>query len=178
MLRSKNNKVQAFTILEVTISMLLAAIVIGITYTSYGIISRSFLSFKARNEDIAMFTRVDQLLKRDFEQASDIYTNNNRVIIKKNALSVMSYEITPSYIVRNANIIDTFKVNTLHYQMLFEGKIKETIDNNSATLDNDENDRIDELLFTISYKNENIPFHYHKLYSSINLIKRNVDAIN
>jgi hypothetical protein len=42
----------------------------------------------------------------------------------------------------------------------------------------EEQNRIDEFAFTLIFQNEKIPYHYHKLYSSVNLIQRNPNAVN
>jgi hypothetical protein len=142
--------------------MLIAAIVIGITYTAYSMISRSYLSFKEKNDRIAVLNRVDQLLKRDFERAEVISGSGNTVLIRNDSAPVR-YEFTPKAVIRTSGLIDTFKVNTADVRLAFEGK----------TMTDATEQMIDELAFSVS---ETIPYHYHKTYSSFNLIKTNPDA--
>ena len=54
-----NNKLQAFTIMEVTIAMLLSAIVIGITYTVFSIVSRSYRSYTNKHEEMNRLLLLD-----------------------------------------------------------------------------------------------------------------------
>jgi Tfp pilus assembly protein PilE len=172
---NKKHHIKAFTILEMTIAMLVAAIVIGITYTCYGIINKSYLTFKHKNEGIALLSRVDQLIRRDFEQADLITGNTNVITIQEDNKPIIGYEFTPDYIIRKANIIDTFKVSNDNLQVFFEKQLKV---NAHADNSNSENGRIDELLFNVTFENEPMTFHYDKQYSSENLIKRNANAIN
>ena len=47
------HRIKAFTIMEVTVTMLIAAILIGITYTTYSIVLKSYNSFTTKNADMA-----------------------------------------------------------------------------------------------------------------------------
>ena len=169
-------QLKAFTIREVTISMLVAAIVIGIAYTTFNLVSKSYLGFKTKNQELAILTRVDQLFNRDFEQASLIQSSNNTIIIYKTNQSPIWYEINPANIIRRSVVTDTFKVQTQGLSAAFEGKTK------NANIEIDESDnptesgRIDELSFTMVYQNEQIPCHYTKTYSSVDLIERKTNA--
>ncbi len=160
--------------MEVTIAMLVAAIVIGITYTAYAIISRSYMDFKTKNDGIAVLNRVDQLLKRDFEQADRIVGSGNEILIDKADRARVNYEFDADVVIRKSVAIDTFKVKTGDIKITFEGVVnnQREMEESSATA------LADELSFTVSFQHENIPYHYHKTYSSLNLIQRNPHAIN
>jgi Tfp pilus assembly protein PilE len=164
-------KVKAFTILEVSITMLITGLLIAITYTSYSIIVKSNLQFNTKNDEMGVLISLDHLLKRDFDKAESIYKNENGIYMKGRSIAV-NYEFTPSYIVRHSSRIDTFKVQTQDIITSFENvpltEIQET----------EEQNRIDELGFTLTYKGAQIPYIYHKLYSSANLINRNPNASN
>ena len=164
-------KVKAFTILEVTITMLITALLIGITYTSYSIIVKSYRSFTVKNEEMTVLVTLDHLLKRDFDQAEMIFKDQDGIALTSNDKTI-KYEFKPDYIVRNAARIDTFKVQTQDVSTAFENvpinEVQET----------EEPNRIDELAFTLIFQNEKIPYHFYKLYSSVNLIQRNPNAVN
>lgn len=165
------HRVKAFTILEITITMLIAAIVIGITYTAYTIVFKSYLSFNNKNNDMAVLLNLDHLLKRDFEQAETIEKDENGIILKRSN-KLIKYEFQPDFIVRNSAGIDTFKVKMQDVILSFENvpvtEMQETTEQN----------RIDELGFTLLYQGEKMPCHYSKIYSSANLIQRNPNALN
>lgn len=165
------HRVQAFTILEVTITMLLAAVVIGITYEAFSIVSKSYISFQKKNDDMAVLSRLDELLKKDFAHADTIAKIQNGLVFKSNK-NTTTYDIEPDFIVRTNIITDTFKVRSQEVTMLFENQPITDI----AQIE--EQNRIDELQMSILYQDQKIAYHYHKDYSSANLIERNPNAIN
>lgn len=177
MRQNKHQRLPAFTIMEVTIAMLVAAIVIGMTYTAYTIISKSFIDFKAKNEGIALLARIDHVMKRDFDRAVMIEVDDTGITMINNNQLPVHYEIMPSYILRKTSVADTFKVQSRDINMFFEKREKNEMTANT-NLTSAELNRIDELSFAISYKNDLIPFHFIKKYSAVNLINRNPHAIN
>ena len=164
-------RVKAFTILEVTITMLIAAIVIGITYSAYMIVFKSYALFNHKHEDMAVLLNLDHLLKRDFEQAETIEKDASGITLKWND-KLIKYEFQPDFIVRNNTRIDTFKVKMQDLILSFENapvtEMQETAEQN----------RIDGLSFLLIYQDTKIPCHYLKTYSSTNLIQRNPNAVN
>lgn len=159
--------------MEVTITMLVAAIVISITYTAYEIVSKSFIGFKSKNEDMAVIANVDHLMKRDFERADIIAISNAGIALQQADKPTVYYEFANTYIVRKSITTDTFKVNNREVKMLFEHQARGV----SADTDIPDN-TIDELSFVIDYQDEAIPCHFYKSYSSVNLIQRNAYAIH
>jgi len=160
-------KIQAFTILEVTVTMILAAIVISITYTAFDIISRSFQNYKEKQEEVAIMVKVDELLNKDFNRATLLLKNGPDGIILKSNDQQTEYLFGDSSIIRTTLMADTFKVHMEDLQMYNERKLVTT-----ETFDNEKAVRIDELSFTITYQERKIPYHYYKQYSSENLISR------
>jgi type II secretory pathway component PulJ len=165
------HKVKAFTIMEITVAMLLAAIVIGITYAAYSIISQSYMAYHNKNEDMEGLVRLDELLRRDFSHADTISKVENGILCKIDTESI-SYEFQPDYVVRHSTIIDTFKLKTSGINTLFENQPVAEI--NSMA----EQNRLDELDLTVLFHDEKIPYYYHKQYSSANLAERNPNALN
>jgi len=157
--------------MEVVITMLITAIVIGITYSAYSIISQSYLSFQKKNDGLAVLSRVDQLLTKDFSSAVTICKTQNGLFIKNKADSI-SYEFQPEFIVRTSTVIDTFKVQNGGLNTFFENQ--PVVEINPVA----EQNRIDEMSITVSYENEKIPYHYRKQYSSADLLERNPNALN
>ncbi|MHB8208036.1 PulJ/GspJ family protein [Mucilaginibacter sp.] len=166
-----NKRVKAFTIMEITVVMLISAIVIGIAYTAFNIIGQSYRSFQHKNEELAVLIRLDELLRKDFSRADTISKTAGGIFVKTGTDSV-TYAFEPDFTVRTSTIIDTFKLNVQDVTASFETSPITTIDPVS------EQNRIDELDFSILFENEKIPYTYYKQYSSANLIERNPNAIN
>jgi Tfp pilus assembly protein PilE len=170
-MKTKVCKVRAFTILEVVISMLITAIVIAITYTSYSIISKSYGAFNDKNKTMADFALLDHLLRRDFAQAAFIQKDAEGITLTAPNNNVR-YTFSNDYILRQSLRTDTFKFTSQALQVSFEHKPLLAL---SDTL---EQNRVDEISFDLLYQNEKIPYHYQKDYSSENLINRVLDAIH
>jgi len=165
------HRIKAFTIMEVTVVMLIASVVIGMAYTVYSIVVQSHGAFKTKNDNLAVVVRLDELFKKDFAHANMILKDEKGIIFK-NQEQLVSYQIEPSYIVRTAGIIDTFKVSTQQLITTFE---EQPVTDVSTE---EEQNRIDDIELTLLFENEKIPYHYHKQYSSVNLIQRKANAIN
>ena len=164
-------KIEAFTILELVVAMIISAIVISITYTSYFFISESYQSFNVKNENLSLINDLDLLLKHDFYKAVVITKTDSGINIHTKKGNV-AYTIGPDFLVRLAAKIDTFKLQTPEIQMTFEGA---PIDDAAIT---EEQNRIDNLHLTFIYHDESFTFHYHKQYSSADLINRKPNASN
>jgi len=166
-----NRKIPAFTIMEVTITMLISAILIGITYTAFSIISRSYHSFDNKHKDMAVVLRLDELLQKDFNRAEIVLKDTDGIAMMDSS-RIIKYRFTSDYVLRIGLVIDTFKVKTDSVSTAFENTMV-----NEMKAD-EEGNRLDELDMNATLQNEKIPYHYHKIYSSANLINRNPNALN
>jgi Tfp pilus assembly protein PilE len=166
-----NKKVSAFTILEVTIAMLIAALLIGITYTAYSIIVKSYSSFNRKNQDMAVLVRLDEWLKKDFDHADTVLKDTAGIMLCS-ADRRVKYQFDPDFIVRTEIRADTFKIKTENIITSFEGQ---PVTEFAA---GEEQNRLDDLSLVILFRDEKIPYHYHKQYSSANLINRNPNAVH
>lgn len=176
MKRNKPKRLQAFTILELTISMLISAIVIGITYTTYITVSRVYRNFKMKNEEMAILSKIDQLVKGDFDEAELIISKGKDIKIQRTDHTTIRYELSENFIVRNSSLIDTFKVSITGAKVFYEHQLKNELELNTNFKGDDQ--RIDELSFGVKYQDKVIPYHYFKIYSSENLNKQVSDAIH
>ena len=165
------HKVYAFTIMEVMVTMLITALLIGVVYTSYSLILKSHHSFTTKNEDMADLLTLDHLLKKDFDQAEVISKETDGIIIT-NKERLIHYLLKPDHLIRYAIRTDTFKVAVQDILTSFENVPLEEIQSI------EEQNRIDELAFTVSFHGERISYHYHKIYSSENLMQSKQNAVN
>lgn len=155
-----NRKIPAFTLMEVTIAMLIAAVAIGITFTAYRIVTGSYLGFSKKQEELAGFVRLDKLLKQDFEASSSIVKTSEGLVMQLEGGQI-SYKIDPAFLVRNqfSLRVDTFKLATDHTGFSFE--------NNSVA----DGGLIDQFGFETVVQGQHVPLHYLKLYSAQDLFK-------
>jgi hypothetical protein len=163
--------VKAFTIMEVTIAMLLASVVIGLTYATYNIVSKSYSLYNVKNDKLAELVRLDELIRRDFDKAATVERTANGFEMRS-LNKLVTYGMENEFVIRKSVVVDTFKVNVQGMSTSFEGM------NISEPFNDDKQNRIDELELILFYDDKKIPYHYHKQYSSVNLMQRYTDALN
>ena len=182
-MRKVKNTVPAFTVMEVTISMLVAAIVVAMAYSAYGIIAKSWLGFTEKNRQMAVVLCLDELLRRDFEKATLVEQEQGGILISGGERFVQ-YQIGPEQVLRISSITDTFKIKPLNLQACFEGKpleqgqdllgFEQALSQGPGTVaGSKEGPLIDEITFSVSLQNAVIPFHYKKKYSAESLMAIN-----
>ena len=161
-------RLKAFTILEITITMMVSAILIALTFTIYTIVSRSYRAFSDRNNDVLTMLTLDKLLKRDFLKAETIRRKGSEILIISREDTAL-YDFKEGYLIRTRGITDTFRVNYRQLDSRFEGI--------SASPPADSTILQDELSFSVDYKGQAVPYHYFKHYSSETLFHSDHYAI-
>jgi Tfp pilus assembly protein PilE len=153
-----NKKLPAFTLMEVTISMLIAAIAIAITYTAYRIISNTYVGYTRKQDRVAAFTELDKLLKMDFQNA-DHLTATEHGIRLQTVSGLIIYQFDSAAIVRNqfALRLDTFKLPVKLIRYSFEQQEAPT------------DQPIDQLDLKLQLEDQDVDLVYTKQYSSQNL---------
>lgn len=159
-MRLMNRKIPAFTIMEVTISMLVAAIAIVIAFTAFRIVSGSYTGFTKKQEKVAMLTVLDKLLKKDFLSANRIVKLDEGLALQLEE-GIVTYTFKENYFVRDQFSLrkDTFKLQVSEPVFLFEANVAES------------GKPIDQLNFMTRIDGDPVPLHYHKLYSAQNLFQ-------
>jgi len=112
------NKTKAFTVIELTVVMILSSIVISIAYLSFDILQKQYRNYRESNDKIAMISKLHRLLHTDF--------NNSEIIIKTDAgiltnygTKQINYEFDFGFILRkDGEITDTFFVKIKEPEML------------------------------------------------------------
>jgi hypothetical protein len=158
------NRIPAFTIMELTVAMLISAIVIGLMYSAYAIISKSYLSFVDRNNKASTLAFLDCRLSRDIDKAEFIWRDSNTVTMRSNKDTVI-YRFQADRVIRQKLLADTVKVNTDGLSTSFESV---SVDGNQS---NTGEKKIDDLQIVLLAEGQKIPYHYHKTYSSVNLLQ-------
>ena len=158
-MKSKH-KVPAFTLMEVTIAMLIAAIAIAVTYTAYRIVSGTYINYTKKQDHVATFSLADQLMKKDFLQADQILrTQDGLDMLSPGAL--ISYQFKDSLMLREQHSLetDTFKLQVKAPRFSFENQ------------DVAEGAAVDQFDFQTLLEGEVIPLSYKKTYSAQSLFK-------
>lgn len=156
--------------MELTIAMLLSAIVISITYTAYTIINKTFFSFVTKNSELAELSNLDNLIKRDFLKSDHVVKDTMGLTFEIDS-QYIHYRFYPDYTIRASAIQDTFRFKTMNILLSFEGN-----EQSKTTTGNDS--LVDALSFRVVAQRDSVDFAYRKQYSSTTLLNLNSHAIN
>ncbi len=153
-------KIKAYTLLEVTIAMLLAAITIGICYTAFTLMNQYYADIKNRKDQVGEILLLQKLLRNDIEQATVIKKLADGIYISYDTVNI-SYHFSADFIARDYHQIktDTIKIATAALGLKFENR----------EVSNDE--LLDEIIFTCNQKGKSFPMHFKKTYSATNLFQ-------
>lgn len=156
----RSKKIPAFTLMEVTIAMLIAGIAIAITFTAYRIVSGSYIGFSKKQNELAGFIRLDKLLKQDFIAAQSIIKSPEGLVMEMKG-GLISYQLDKDYVLRDQFSLrtDTFRLKLDNTGFLFESN--EVADGQA----------IDQFGFETLVQGQLIPLHYRKIYSAQDLFK-------
>ena len=172
----KIKKLKAYTLLEITVAMLVASLVISVTYTAYGIIDRSYRRYMETQDKVAELQMLDRALRQDFLRATLIHGEGNSVTFSDSS-GRTSYLFDEHYIIRSRTGQDTFRLRAGQLLLQFKSLPLATAD---APGDNAPGTGalLDELSFTLLENEGEIYYHYHKQYSSENLFNQPPNAIH
>jgi hypothetical protein len=153
-------KIPAFTLMEVTVSMLIAAIAIAITYTAAHIVTVTYGDYQKKQDHVAEFALLDKLLKQDFSRPGKIVKSGNGLRVETVNGTIL-YEFTEGHIVRAQYALstDTFKLDPKTIRFSFEKE------------DTVEGQNIDQLELQTVLEKEEINLIYKKTYSAQDLIQ-------
>jgi len=158
---SSMRKVEAYTLMEIAIAMLLAAMCMSICYTAYGLIGDYFRAFQRKNSTVEEVLSLQRTMSDDVLKAKCIIRTAKGISLNQDSLNIM-YQFEPEYILRTAVGLhtDSFQVKPVDSHFLFEG------------IEAIEPDTVDQISFVLSVdKQLDVPVRIQKFYSAQDLFK-------
>jgi len=154
-----SKRIPAFTLLEVTVSLLITAVVIAITYTVAHIVTVNYQHYKKKQDRIVTFNTLDQLLKKDFSRPGKMIRTDTGLQIETTD-GLISYAFEDKYVLRNQYALqtDTFHLPVRRVDCAFEKE--ESVSGQN----------MDRLELQITLEAEDITLIYQKTYSAHELI--------
>lgn len=149
-------KISAYTLMEVTVAMLLSALTITICYSAYGIVTNYFSIFEEKNALATEALLLRHTLERDAERSEYLLRTSDGFVFLQDSMNV-NYVFTDTAILRRLNELhtDTFKFQTNQLKSSFEG------------IEIAEPDTIDQLGFKLNLKKGNVvSIQLNKHYSA------------
>lgn len=151
-----NRRISAFTLIELTVVMLISGFLFGIAYFSLQLFQNRYQHFSVETEKLMEIGRLTYLLNNDFNQAQVIIADREDIVFQMDS-STVHYQFLPEYSLRKQQsvVTDTFWIVSEGKRMHLLGKEKVS-----------ETGLIDELEFGYTYHEEPYLFHFYKPYDA------------
>lgn len=124
--RMKNNHyIKAFSIVEVMVSMVITAIIVGLIFGVFTIVSEQIMTFKKENEQTADFNRLSYSLSKAVFDSEKMIARENGVFFQTYDGDTIFYQKEEAYLIRKApTFTDTFKIqlNEIRIDSVFNSK--------------------------------------------------------
>jgi|GEM_PF-682395 len=168
-------RLEGFTLLEITIALLISSVVLGVAYSAYRIVSRSYTHFHQRSETLAEIARMDQWMKRDFFSSDSIRLDSGQLKFTLKGRTYSSWLFSQSAWIRKSANPDTLSIPISRWSFSFDGKeIMGSPTANSGDVNGlaASSPRVDGFTLDLIMEGDTLPFGYYKPYSSENLFPK------
>jgi hypothetical protein len=107
----RQGNIKGFSVLEVVFSMVITAIVIGLVFMIFAILSERMLDFKERNRYVADMNRLTFSLNKDLFENDNVSATSEGIFFENYVGKQITYELTQQYLVRSKDdFLDTFAI--------------------------------------------------------------------
>ncbi|QDW25185.1 hypothetical protein FFJ24_010330 [Pedobacter sp. KBS0701] len=157
----EKGKIEAYTLMEIAVAMLLAGLCISICYTAYGLIGNYFSAFEKKNNSAQLVLSLQRALDRDIDQSRIMLKNGDGLEIHQDS-SLVRYRFGSGVISREVEGLrtDSFVLTPTEIGFNFEGR--EAVDG----------DTVDRVGFVLSLeKGGKVPMVFKKVYSAQDLFR-------
>ena len=108
---NNKNSIKAFSIVEAIVSMAITAIILGIVFFIFSIITERMLDYKNQNQLVNDLNRLTYSFNKDIFDNEKMQILDDEIIFTGYSGELVKYNFTDDYILRNKEtFIDTFKI--------------------------------------------------------------------
>lgn len=108
---NKRNYLPAFSVLETVVSMVISAIVIGLIFLIFTILSERMLDFKDQNQYVADLNRMTYSFNKDIFESDKMVVSDEQITFFSYSGEKVKYNLYPNYFLRTKEeFIDTFAI--------------------------------------------------------------------
>ncbi|MND62579.1 hypothetical protein D3C87_511250 [compost metagenome] len=156
----KNPKFRAFTLMELTIAMLISAISIGMAFYMFQYFQQLFLRQQKQRQERFSYSLFKHLIQQDINRAVWLKTSENGLHCEGENGNI-DYQFDPAFIVRDQynNQKDTFMIQTI------------SLDMTPRLQHLPSEDLTDHVNLKIRFENKEHQFNYNKTYSAQQLLQ-------
>jgi Tfp pilus assembly protein PilE len=125
----ETKRIDAYTLMEVTVAMLLAAVCISICYTAYGLIGNYFREFQNKNAVTQDVLMLNSVMDRDFAHAKYLIRTDDGISVESSGLPIVYIFETDAILRKVADIrIDSFKLQAVDLNFSFKSNASNALD--------------------------------------------------
>lgn len=118
-MKINNDKIQAFTVSEMVVVLILTSIVVGLAFTVLSLVQKHMSGIQNNFMNRAELNKLEQSLWVDFNRYSKIkYNDLDEELIFANELDTISYQFYEAYVIKNR---DTFHIPLQRKIQFFKG---------------------------------------------------------
>lgn len=108
---NKKHYIPAFSIVEVLVSLAITAIIIGLIFGIFTIVSQQIISFKEQNEYIADYNRLSYSINKSIFESEKMQFTESGLFFKTYDGDTLLYQKQDDYLIRKSEqFTDTFKL--------------------------------------------------------------------
>lgn len=113
-----NNKIQAFTLSEMMVAIVITLLVVGMAFSVLSLVQRHMNGISYNLNNSTRLDVLEQALWIDFNRFEKVQYKNDELLFK-NEIDSITYRIQNEKIIRT---IDTFDIQLQDFELLLDGK--------------------------------------------------------
>ena len=113
-----NNKIQAFTLSEMMVAIVITLLVVGMAFSVLSLVQRHMNGISYNLNNSTRLDILEQALWIDFNRFEKVQYKNDELVFK-NEIDSITYKIQNEKIIRT---IDTFDIQLQDFELLLDGK--------------------------------------------------------
>lgn len=126
---NKRNYLPAFSVLETAVSMVISAIVIGLIFVVFTIMSERMNDFKNQNQYVADLNRMTYSFNKDIFESETMLISENQISFYSYSGNLIKYSIYPDHFLRTKEVfVDTFLIPIREFRVdTIQNKTKQIV---------------------------------------------------
>ncbi|MHC0439224.1 PulJ/GspJ family protein [Flavobacterium sp. 3-210] len=110
-IRNQKNSVAAFSIVETLVGMAITAIIMGILFAIFSIVTERMIDFKNQNQLVNDLNRFTYSINKDIFEKEKMIKTDNTIVFKGYAGEQVLYRFENDFTTRtNETFVDTFQI--------------------------------------------------------------------
>lgn len=164
-----NQKIKAFTIMELLVSMTLTGILVVFSFMGYNQIQKLFVNYTVQNKFITDYNQLNKALYILSNKADKIEKANENCI----SFNSGSDSVTAIFQITDKNMLLKFKSHTDTFNLVAKKQDYQFLKFNTETNSN----LIEKFECQLFYQNQKFNVSFHKQYDAASILTKNLELL-